>query len=103
MNIRKGDTVAVTVGKDKGKQGKVAQIFPTEGRIVVEGANMIKRHSKGRPGVRQGGIIQREASLDISNVALVCSKCGKPTRVGHKILDDGKKVRTCLKCKETVD
>lgn len=103
MNIRKGDTVSVLAGKDKGKQGKVSQVLPEEGRVVVEGVNMIKRHSKGRPGVRQGGIIQREASIDISNVALLCAKCGKPTRVGHRILDDGKKVRTCLKCKETVD
>ncbi len=103
MNIRKGDTVAVLAGKDKGKQGKVSEVLPDAGRVKIEGVNMVKRNQKGRPGVRQGGIIQREASIDISNVALVCAKCGKPTRVGHRILDDGKKVRTCLKCKETVD
>jgi large subunit ribosomal protein L24 len=69
----------------------------------VAGVNIVKRHTKARPGTTQTGIVQRENPIDVSNVVLVCSKCGKTTRVSHKVLDDGKKVRICLKCKEAVD
>lgn len=103
MEIRKNDTVRVIAGKDRGKQGKVIQSLPREQRVVVEGVNLIKRHAKARPGIRQAGIVQREAPIHVSNVMLVCSKCGKTTRIRHTILDDGRKVRACLKCGETID
>jgi len=93
----------VLTGKDKGKQGKVSRVLMDKHRVAVTGVNMVKRHTKARPGTSQAGIVQREDPIDVSNVVLVCSKCGKTTRVSHKILDDGKKVRICLKCKEAVD
>ena len=103
MKIRKNDTVIIITGKDKGKRGKVRRAFPKEDRVVVEGLNMLKRHSRTRGGARQGGIIELEAPLDVSNVMLVCNKCGKPTRVGFHFLDDGRKVRICHSCGEVID
>ncbi|MDP3063446.1 MAG: 50S ribosomal protein L24 [Chloroflexota bacterium] len=103
MDIRKGDTVFVLTGKDKGKQGKIARVLTDVERVAVTGVNMVKRHTKARPGTAQAGIVQRESPIHVSNVVLICSKCGKTTRVSHKVLDDGKKVRICLKCKEAVE
>ena len=103
MKIRKNDTVLVTTGKDKGKKGKVRQAFPVKGKIIVEGANMIKRHSKARKQARQSGIIEMEAPLDVSNVMLICNKCNKPTRIGYRIMGDGKKTRFCRTCAEIID
>ncbi|MBI4307753.1 MAG: 50S ribosomal protein L24 [Chloroflexi bacterium] len=103
MDIRRNDTVMVTTGKDRGKRGKVRVALPGDKALIVEGVNMIKRHVKPRPGVRQAGIISREAPLGVSKVMLVCSKCDKPTRVGHTVLEDGRKVRVCRKCKEVID
>jgi len=103
MKIRKNDNVIVIAGKDKGKKGKVRQIMPKNGRLVIEGVNLIKRHSKTRGQARQAGIIELEAPMDISNVMLVCNKCSKPARVGFKVLPDGKKVRICSSCKEVID
>ena len=103
MKIRKNDTVITRTGKDKGKSGKVRRVLPKENRVVVEGLNMIKRHSRTRGGTRQGGIIDLEATLDVSNVMLVCNKCGKPTRVAFRFLDDGRKVRICHSCGEVID
>jgi len=103
MKIRKNDTVIIITGKDKGKKGKVRRAFPKEDRVVVEGLNMLKRHSRTRGGARQGGIIELEAPLDVSNVMLVCNKCGKPTRVGLHFLDGGRKVRICHSCGEVID
>jgi large subunit ribosomal protein L24 len=103
MKIRKNDTVITRTGKDKGKSGKVRRVLPKENRVVVEGLNMIKRHSRTRGGARQGGIIDLEATLDVSNVMLVCNKCGKPTRVVFRFLDDGRKVRICHSCGEVID
>jgi large subunit ribosomal protein L24 len=103
MKIRKNDTVLIIAGKDNGKKGKVRQVFPREGKLIVEGFNMIKRHSRTKGQAKQGGIIQLEAPLNISNVMIICSKCGKPARVGFNILDDGKKVRICRNCKEAFD
>lgn len=101
--IRKNDTVVVMSGKDRGKQGKVDRVFPEEGRVVVEGVNIIKRHSRPRSATQQGGIIEREAPISASNVSFLCNNCGKPTRIGFKLLESGAKVRVCKKCGEVVD
>ena len=103
MDIRKNDTVLVTSGKDRGKQGKVRQVLPHEGRVIVEGANIAKRHVKARGTTRQAGIVEQEAPLHLSNVNLVCTKCHKPTRVGARVLEDGTRVRLCRKCGEVID
>jgi large subunit ribosomal protein L24 len=103
MNIRKDDTVLVIAGKDKGKKGKVRFSYPKTERIMVEGINFIKKHSKARGAAKQAGIIEREALIPVSNVMLLCSKCNKPARVGFRFLDDGKKVRFCRACGEVID
>jgi len=103
MKIRKDDTVVITTGKDSGKKGKVRHAWPDKERVIVEGANMIKRHSRARRAARQAGIIELEAPIHISNVMLVCSKCNKPTRVGFQFLADGKRVRVCKSCQEVID
>jgi large subunit ribosomal protein L24 len=101
--VRKNDTVAVTTGKDSGKRGRVLRVLPGKNRVIVEGVNIIKRHTKPNPQRQvQGGIVQREASVHASNVQLVCPECGKVTRVGHKI-DGDRKVRICRKCEGVVD
>ena len=97
MNVKKGDTVVVLSGKDKGKQGKVQGTIPSEAKVVVEGVNMVTCHTKPRRQGEQGGIVRREAALYASKVQVVCPKCGKGTRVAHKI-DDGKKTRVCKHC-----
>jgi large subunit ribosomal protein L24 len=107
--IRKNDNVVVITGKDRGKRGRILKVLPGETgkaktRLIVEGVNMIKRHTKPNPGKNiKGGIVEREASLHASNVQLVCPECGAQTRVGHKILGDGRKVRVCRKCEGVVD
>jgi large subunit ribosomal protein L24 len=103
MKIRKNDTVVIIAGKDKGKRGKVRHAWPDEARVIVEGANMIKRHSRARRAARQAGIIELEAPIRVSNVMLVCEKCGNPTRVSFRFLADGKKVRICNSCREVID
>jgi len=103
MNIRKNDTVLVITGKDKGKKGKVRFTYPKEDRLLVEGVNFIKRHSKAVKGARQAGIIEREETISAANVMLLCSKCNKPARVGHRFLEDGRKVRVCRSCHEVID
>jgi large subunit ribosomal protein L24 len=103
MKIRKNDTVVIIAGKDRGKKGKVRRAFPDEDRVIVEGLNMIKRHSRAGRSARQAGIIELEAPIKVSNVMLVCEKCGEPTRVGFRFLDDGKKVRICSSCREVID
>jgi large subunit ribosomal protein L24 len=103
MKIREKDTVVIVAGKDKGKKGKVRRAFPRENKVVVEGVNMIKRHSRTRGAARQAGIIELEAPIHVSNVMLLCNKCGKPTRAGFRFLDDGKKVRVCHSCREVID
>ncbi len=103
MKIRRNDTVMVMTGKDRGKRGKVRVSMPKDDSLIVEGANMVKRHVKARPGVRQAGIVSQEAPLALSKVMLVCSKCDKPTRVGFQVLEDKRKVRVCRKCKEVID
>ena len=102
--IRKNDTVIVTTGKDRGKRGRVLRVVPDKNRVLVEGVNKVKRHTKANPtrGVK-GGVLEREAPLHASNVQLLCPECGKPTRLGRKILGDGRKVRVCRKCEGVVD
>ena len=102
-HIKKDDFVKVIAGKDRGKQGKVLRVFPQEGRLTVERINMIKRHTRPTRQMQQGGIIQREGKLHISNVMLICSKCARGVRVGHRILEDQKKVRICRRCGEILD
>ncbi len=103
--IRQNDNVVVMTGKDRGKRGRVLQgRCRTKNRLVVEGVNIIKRHTKPNPQRQiKGGVVEREASLHASNVQLVCPECGKPTRIGRKILGDGRKVRICRKCEGVVD
>ncbi len=102
--IRKNDNVVVMAGKDRGKRGRVLRIVPATNRLVVEGVNIIKRHTKANPQKNiKGGLVEREAPLHASNVQLVCPECGKPTRLGKKILGDGRKVRVCRKCEGVVD
>lgn len=103
MKIRKDDTVVVIAGRDKGKKAKVRRAFPKESKVIVEGVNMIKRHSRARRAARQAGIIQREAPIHVSNVMLVCNKCNKPTRIGFRFLENGRKVRICGVCKEIIE
>ena len=97
MNVKKGDTVVVLSGKDKGKQGKVLGTVPSEDKVVVEGVNMVTCHVKPRKQGETGGIVQREAALYASKVQVVCPKCKKGTRVAHKI-ENGKKIRVCKHC-----
>lgn len=103
FHIKKNDTVMVIAGKDKGKSGKVLRLVPKKNRAIVEKLNMVKRHMRPGGQNRQGGILEKEAPIEISNLMLVCSKCTDPTRVGYKILDDNRKVRYCKKCKEVID
>ncbi len=103
MKIHKDDNVLVIAGKDKGKKGKVRFAYPREQKIIVEGVNFIKKHSKAKGAARQAGIIDLEARLDVSNVMLICAKCNKPARVGYKKLEDGREVRFCRACREVVD
>ena len=97
MNVKKGDTVVVLSGKDKGRRGKVQATVPSEAKVVVEGVNMVTCHTKPRRQGEEGGIIRREAALYASKVQVVCPKCGKGTRVAHKI-ENGKKSRVCKHC-----
>ena len=97
MNIKKNDTVVVLSGKDKGKKGKVLEAMPATGKVVIEGINVATCHVKPKKQGDQGGIVSRETPMYASKVMLVCPKCGKPTRVAHKITD-GKKARICKKC-----
>ncbi len=102
-HIKKDDFVKVISGKDRGKQGKVLRVFPQEGRLTVERVNMIKRHTRPTRQMQQGGIIEREGKLHISNVMLICSKCERGVRIGHRLLEDKKKVRICRRCGEILD
>lgn len=103
MKIKKNDNVLVIAGKDKGKKGKVRFAYPKDNRVIVEGINFIKRHAKAKGQARQAGIIDLEATLDVSDVMLFCEKCNQPARVGYQFLGDGRKVRVCRSCKEVID
>ena len=102
--IRKGDTVQVIAGNDRGKRGEVHTVIPKKGQVIVSGVNLVKKHQRRTGDVRtQAGIIEREGPIDLSKVALVCKNCGKPTRVGFKVFDDGKKTRMCKQCGEIAE
>jgi large subunit ribosomal protein L24 len=103
LSIKKNDTVMVISGDEKGKKGRVLAVQAGEGKLIVERLNLIKRHMKPSKKYSQGGIIEKEAPVCLSNVMLVCSKCDKPTRLGQKILESGSKVRMCKKCGEVLD
>ena len=102
MNVKKGDTVVVLSGKDKGKQGKVQGTIPSEAKVIVEGINMVTCHTKPRRQGETGGIIEREGALRACKVMKVCPKCNKPTRPAHKFTEDGKKLTVCKHCGETL-
>ena len=102
--IRKNDTVLVRAGRDRGKRGRVLRVVPDKTRVVVEGVNFVKRHTRPNPQRNiKGGIVEREATLHVSNVQLVCPECSEPTRIGRRLLDDGRRVRYCRKCNGVVD
>ncbi len=102
--IKKNDEVLILSGRDKGKTGRVLIVMPTEDRIVVEGVQMIKRHTRPNPNKQiKGGIVDKEAAIHISNVAIVCKNCKKHTRIANKVLGDGRSVRTCKKCGNTIE
>jgi large subunit ribosomal protein L24 len=100
FHVKKNDLVMVIAGKDKGKSGKVLSVLSKKNRVIVEKVNFIKRHTRPSAKQRQGGIIEREGPINISNVMLICTKCNKPSRIGKKYLEDDKKVRVCKKCGE---
>ena len=101
LHVRKDDTIVVLSGKDKGKQGKVLETSPKENKVIVEGINMVTKHVKPRHQGEAGGIVKAEGAMYASKVMVVCPSCGKPTRLAHKILSDGTKVRICKKCGNT--
>jgi large subunit ribosomal protein L24 len=103
MKIHKDDMVLIIAGKDRGKKGKVRFAYPRKDQVIVEGFNMIKKHSKARGAARQAGIIDLEAPIHVSNIMLLCSKCNKPGRIGMKTLEDGRRVRFCRACREVVE
>ncbi|MBR1711598.1 MAG: 50S ribosomal protein L24 [Clostridia bacterium] len=103
MQIRTNDTVVVITGKSRGAKGKVLSASPKAGKVVVENVNMVHKHMKPRQQGMQGGVIEREAAMDASNVMLYCPKCDKGVRVGYKVLENNKKVRVCKKCGTTFD
>ena len=102
LSIRKNDTVLVIAGKEKGKRGKVLFVVPARSRVIVEHVNMIKRHTRPNPqrGVK-GGILEREAPVQVANLKVICPECGEPSRIGRKRLDDGRGVRVCKHCHAT--
>ncbi len=101
--IRRNDTVQVAAGKDRGRRGDVRQVLPDDGRAVVTGVNMVKKHQRARSPQEPGGIITAEAPIRLDNLRLVCAACDRPTRVGFRRLEDGRKVRYCKRCNETID
>ncbi len=103
FSLKKNDLVMVIAGKEKGKSGRILKVFPRKNRALIEKVNFIKKHTRPSGQTRQGGIVEREAPIHVSNVMVICEKCNLPIRVGKKILDDGKKVRVCKKCGELLD
>jgi len=103
LGIKKEDTVLVIAGREKGKKGRVLSVMPAKSSLIIEKINIIKRHMKPNRKYAQGGIIEKEAPINMSNVILVCPKCNKSTRIANLVMENGKKVRTCKKCKEVID
>lgn len=100
MKVMKNDTVLVISGNYKGKKGKVLKVFPKHRRVIVEGVNFIKRHTRPTQKSPQGGIVEKEAPVHVSNLMVICPKCDTPSRLGRKILEDGNKIRVCRSCGE---
>jgi large subunit ribosomal protein L24 len=103
FHVKKNDMVKIIAGKEKGKTGKVLRVFPAKGRVVVENLNVVKRHTRPSQRNQEGGIVEKEAAISISNVMLVCGSCNEAARTGVRILDDGNKARYCKKCNKIVD
>ena len=104
ISIRKGDTVHVLSGRDAGKKGRVLSVNPRKNTLIVEHANIIKRHTRPNPAKNiKGGIVEKEGPMNVSNVQVVCGSCGKHTRIGHNTLSDGTRVRACKRCGTTLD
>ncbi len=103
LHVKKDDMVEIIAGKERGKTGKVLRVFPAKGRVVVESLNVIKRHTRPNQLNPDGGIVEKEAPLSISNVMLVCGSCNQATRTGIRMLEDGSKARYCKKCNASVD
>ncbi len=104
LRLRRNDTVVVLSGKSKGRTGRVLRIFPGKGRAIVEGVNFIRKHTRANPQKNiKGGILERESSVDASNLMIVCGECGKAARIGSRFLEDGKKVRICRRCNGILD
>ena len=103
FHVKKNDMVTVIAGKDKGKSGKILRVLTDNGRVLVENLNKVKRHTRPSRTNAEGGIVEKEAPMDASNVLLLCSACQKPTRTGVRVLEDGSKARFCKKCNEIVD
>lgn len=103
LHVKKGDKVQILAGKDKGKKGKILRSYPSKQRIVVEGANIVKRHTRPTQKSPQGGIIDKPGSIHVSNVQLICPHCNEPTRLGSKRTEQGKRIRVCRKCDGEID
>jgi large subunit ribosomal protein L24 len=103
FHIKKNDLVMVVNGKENGKSGRILKVLPEKGKVIIEKINFIKRHARPHGKQRQGGILEKEAPLHISNVMLLCEKCNKPVRIGHRVVEGSKKVRYCRKCGEILD
>ncbi len=102
VHVKTGDTVMVLNGKERGKKGKIIAVSPKEGKVIIEGINVVSKHVKPRRQGQEGGIVKTEGAMYACKVQLVCSHCGKPTRIGHKINNEGKKERICKKCGESL-
>lgn len=102
VHVKTGDTVVVLSGSQKGKKGKVMAVSPKEGKVIIEKVNLVSKHIKPRKMGEQGGIVEAEGAMYASKVQIVCPRCGKPTRIAHKILEDGTKERICKKCGEAL-
>lgn len=102
VHVKTGDTVIVLSGTERGKKGKVLEVSPKEGKVIIEKVNLVKKHVKPRRMGEQGGIVEAEGAMYACKVQIVCPRCGKPTRVGHKVLTDGTKERICKKCGEAL-
>jgi large subunit ribosomal protein L24 len=103
LSVKKNDTVLIIAGREKGKRGRVLSVYPSKDRILIEKINVIRKHMKPTRKYAQGGIIEKEATLHISNIMLICPKCNKPTRISNTQLQDARKVRMCKKCREVMD
>ena len=103
MKLRANDNVLIIKGRDRGKQGRIQQIFPKDNKVLVEGMNVVMRHTKASQNVRQAGIVQKEMPMSSANVLLICTHCTRPTRIGRQVLADGTKARVCNRCKEVIE